>query len=377
MLLFMEGQLSLSLVEIVVLMLGAIVLGITIHFFITSRRSLKDSMAESPGGKLNRELDDWKRRYFNDIEDKQRELEGLKKKFADTEENSEINMIEADEMRKANKQLRAEIEILKQTPPTTTNANESIEIDQLKKQNKQLKEEIELLKKTPQTTTTGKPDYIEQLRLAQSGLLEHNNKINQLLQQIDIVKETEEKQKDILKNNEVLAEQVDELNSRLSQKEKELNNVKQKEHLTSEMNSMLDNAYTEFNTLQEKMLKLEMQVINAKKINIEYEDLKEGYSKVSTDLKDEKQKYIAAHNENTQLRDTLTETENKLKEANFQRQQLQKKVAYLEELNIDMQAIADANKKLEGQIKRIGELESMLNVVSEERDDLVRKQHKV
>ena len=376
MLLFMDGQLSLSLVEIIVLMLGAIVLGITIHFFITSRRSLKDEVEKAPGGKLNRELDDWKRRYFNDIEDKQRELEGLKKKFANVEENSEINMIEADEMRKANKQLKAEIELRKQTP-TTTNANESIEIDQLRKQNKQLKEEIELLKKTPQTTNTGKPDYIEQLRLAQSGLLEHNTKINQLLEQIDIVKETEEKQQDILKNNEVLAEQVDELNSRLSQKEKELNNVRQKEHLTTEMNSMLDNAYTEFNTLQEKMLKLEMQVINAKKINIEYEDLKEGYSKVSTDLSDEKKKYQAAHNENNQLRDTLTETENKLKEANFQRQQLQKKVAYLEELNIDMQAIADANKKLEGQIRSIGELESMLNVVSEERDDLARKQHKV
>ena len=376
MLLFMDGQLSLSLVEIIVLMLGAIVLGITIHFFITSRRSLKEEVEKAPGGKLNRELDDWKRRYFNDIEDKDRELESLKKKFADTEENSEINMIEADEMRKANKELKKEIELLRQAPKTT-DANGSIEIDQLRKQNKQLKEEIELLKKTPQTTTTGKPDYMEQLRIAQSGLLEHNTKINQLLEQIDIVKETEEKQQDILKNNEVLAEQVDELNSRLSQKEKELNNVRQKEHLTTEMNSMLDNAYTEFNTLQEKMLKLEMQVINAKKINIEYEDLKEGYSKVSTDLSDEKKKYQAAHNENNQLRDTLTETENKLKEANFQRQQLQKKVAYLEELNIDMQAIADANKKLEGQIRRIGELESMLNVVSEERDDLARKQHKV
>ena len=38
-----------------------------------------------------------------------------------------------------------------------------------------------------------------------------------------------------------------------------------------------------------------------------------------------------------------------------------------------MQAVADANKKLEGQLKRVGELESMLNVISEERDELVRK----
>ena len=70
----------------------------------------------------------------------------------------------------------------------------------------------------------------------------------------------------------------------------------------------------------------------------------------------------------------FTNSLDKLREANFQRQQLQKRVAYLEELNEDMKAVADANKKLEGQIRRIGELESKLNMVAEERDELARKQ---
>jgi hypothetical protein len=52
---------------------------------------------------------------------------------------------------------------------------------------------------------------------------------------------------------------------------------------------------------------------------------------------------------------------------------LQKRIAYLEELNNDLQAVSDANKKLESQLKRIGELESMLNVVAEERDQLARR----
>ena len=39
-----------------------------------------------------------------------------------------------------------------------------------------------------------------------------------------------------------------------------------------------------------------------------------------------------------------------------------------------MQAVADANKKLEHQLKRIGELESMLNMIAGERDELARKQ---
>ena len=39
-----------------------------------------------------------------------------------------------------------------------------------------------------------------------------------------------------------------------------------------------------------------------------------------------------------------------------------------------MQAVAEANKKLEGQLKRVGELESRLNMIAEERDELARRQ---
>ena len=67
------------------------------------------------------------------------------------------------------------------------------------------------------------------------------------------------------------------------------------------------------------------------------------------------------------------ELEDKLREATFQKQQLQKRSAYLEELNTDLQVVSDANKKLEAQLRRVGELESMLNVVAEERDQLMRK----
>jgi FtsZ-binding cell division protein ZapB len=138
---------------------------------------------------------------------------------------------------------------------------------------------------------------------------------------------------------------------------------------------MIDSAYNEFNVLQDKIKKLESQVNASKLLSLDYEDLKEGHYRISQDFEAQKTKYNAALSENNQLREELSETEDKLKEANFQRQQLQKKVAFLEELNNDMQAVADANKKLEGQLKRIGELESMLNVVAEERDELARKHY--
>lgn len=324
-------------------MLGAITLGITIHFFIVSRKSLKDATSDITG-KLNKELEVWKLKYFNDTELRDKELDKLRKQLADAEENCNIYSIEAEEMRIVNKKLQTEMESMRKKAPLQSTAAQA-----------------------------EKPDYIEQLRLAQSSLLEHNEKINQLLGQIDIVKETEERQQEIIKTNEELSSQIDDLRFRLSQKEKEINNIRQKEHLTTEMNAMLDSAYSDFNVLQDKMHKLESQVNVSKKINLEYEELKEVQLKMTRDFEEQKLKYQAVVEEARRLRQEMTETEDKLKESDFQRQQLQKRVAYLEELNNDMQAMADTNKKLEGQLKRIGELESMLNVIAEERDQLIQR----
>ena len=334
----MAGQLSLSIIEIIVLMLGAISVGITIHFFIVSRRSLNASIDETPGGRLSKEISAWKLKYFNDIEHRDNELSQLKKRVADAEENCTIYSIEADEMRIQNKKLLSEIESLQNRIPTGE-----------------------------------QPDYIEQLRQAQSSLLENNEKINKLLGQVDFVKEAEKKQQEMLKTNDELSGQIDNLKSMLAEKEKEVSNIRQREHLTTEMTTLLDSAHQEFNALQEKIQKLESQVIVSKTTNLQYEEIKEGYFKVSRDFEEHKLKYNVAVSENRQLKANLSETEEKLIEANFQRQQLQKKVAYLEGLNNDMQAVADAQKKLEGQLKRIGELENMLHIVSEEKNELSKR----
>jgi len=331
----MASQLSLSLIEIVVLMLGAITVGITIHFFIVSRRSLNASIDETPGGRLSKEISGWKLKYFNDIEKRDSELVGLKMRLAEAEENCTIFSIEADEMRIQNKKLLAEIELLQTRIPKGE-----------------------------------KPDYADQLRLAQSSLLEHNEKITNLLGQVDFVKEAEKKQQELLKTNDELSTQLVHLKSMLAQKEKEVISIRQKEQLTTEMTTLLDSAHQEFNALQEKIQKLENQVTTSKTTNLQYEEIKEGYFKASRDLEEHKLKYNVTVSENRQLKADLSETEEKLIEANFLRQQLQKKVAYLEGLNNDMQAVADAQKKLEGQLKRIGELENMLHIVSEERNEL-------
>ncbi len=340
-----KATLTLSILEIILLFFGAVILGITIHFVLASRKGLQASLG-STNDDLSKVVEEWKLRYFNDVEARDRDLSQLKaqldaitNQLTETEENSNIYMIEAEELRKENRQLREE------------KAHRPAEVE---------------------APRVERQDYIGQLLEAKESLETQNEKINQLLGNIDLFRETEERQREMLRNNEELTNEISALRMRLADKEKEISNIHQKELLTKEMTSMLDNAYSEFNVLQSKMQKLELQVSSSKMINMEYEDLKEGYHKMARDFEEQRLKLTTTMGENQGLQGMLRETEEKLRESNFQRQQLQKRVAYLEELTNDLHVVSEANKKLEMQLKRIGELESMLNVVAEERDQLMR-----
>jgi len=377
---------TLSIVELIILFICAVLVGITIHFFISSRRSLKISSEDAD--KMNRNIEDWKSKYFNDMDDRDKQLADLKDRLIEAEENARVYKSEAENMIRQNRKLEAEFnehdtmdeefsELKKRLTEAEENAREyRIEAENMIRLNKKLQAEVDEFKKTAAQApvVAEKPAYIDQLRMAQSGLMEHNEKINRLLEQIDVIKEKEEQQKQILEEKEELNNQISKLRIVLSDKEKEINNIRQKEQLTKEMNSILDSAYTEFNVLQGKIQKLETQLNQSKMLNVEYEDLKETHYKLIRDYEDQKAKLQSISAEHQQLSLQVDEVNDKLREANFQRQQLQKRVSYLEELNNDLHVVADANKKLESQLRKIGELESMLNVVSEERDNLLRRQ---
>jgi len=328
--------LNLSIVEVSVLFFCAVSLGIVIHFFITSRRNLKGSTVETE--RVRKSVDDWKLKYFNEVEVRDKESSELKSLLSEAEENNRIYQIEMEELRKQQRKMQSDLD-LAHRPSAKEN----------------------------------KPNYIEELRMAQTHLLEHNEKINQLLGNVEAFKENEEKQRLIEDENEGLMRQVKELRQLVGQKESEIHNIRQKESVTKEMTSMLDSAYSEFNTLQSKIQKLEAQLSSSKLVSLEYEDLKEAYHKALRENEEFKAKLQALTVDSQQLTLQLNEAEDKYRDANFQRQQLQKRVSYLEELNNDLQVVADANKKLEHQLKRIGELESMLNVISEE-NELLKSQ---
>ncbi len=319
-------QMSLTLLEIIILMLGAIGLGITIHFFIVSKKSLRQLSPQH--NKLDQKLEEWKLRYLNDMERKEIELQQMRK-LVDELKDKQGSLDEE------NDNLRYKLERLKESKENEVPAVQS--------------------------------DYIRKLEETQQGLMEQNQKIADLLKGIDILKSNSGVGEDLRQANEELLVQLEEVQLKLEAKEQEIREIRQASQVSSEMNSMLDNAYREFNLLQEKIVKLEGQVSSSQRITLEYEDLREGSYKASRDLEEQRTRLNEMINENRELQMEISETSEKLREANFQRQQLQKRVAYLEELNQDLQSVADANRKLESQLKRIGELESLLQVMVEER----------
>jgi DNA repair exonuclease SbcCD ATPase subunit len=333
-------SISLSIFEIVVLFISAIVIGFVVNLFFSNRKGTKrEEGVKDEKKSLNSGLDEWKLKYISEAERKDKEISDLKSRLHIADENKRIYDIEMQELKNQVRKL-------------------SFEAEQ---------------SKTEKPVLETRADYYEQLRQAQQSLMDHNAKISRLLEQVDVIKETEEKSQEILRSNEELSMQIKDLKYMLVEKEDEINHIKQKEHLTSEMSAMLDSAYSEFNTLQGKIHKLESQLSSSKMVNIEYEDLKEAYYKVVRELDEQKNKTNHYLQENQALQIDLSKVEDKLSESNQQRQQLQKKVAYLEELNNDLHQMSEANKKLESQIKRLGELESRLHIVSEERDQLKEK----
>jgi chromosome segregation ATPase len=315
---------TIRLPEIIIFLLGALVLGFTLHYFWSSRHAIRIKPPVEEGISEN---DNWKLKYYNDMEIQERTLQQLRDRLAESEENEKINGLEIDELHDRLEDLQkkyAQTEALVRPPTTSEN-------------------------------------YLDQLKFAQDNLVQHNQQVSRLLQQIQMLKESEKKYQDLQHQQIALNEQISSLHRQLSEKDKEIHRIMQEQRLVLEMNERMDKAFTDFTMMQEKLRKLENYLDQPHSKRIEYEQLQESYFKLNREFDDVKGKQMALFDENQRLSRILADTEDKLKEANFQRQQYQKKTMFFEELNRDLQDATEQHKKMESQLRRISEMESMLS----------------
>ncbi len=321
----MGYTLTVRLPEIIIFLLGALILGITIHYFWTARKTIRIQKQVPDEGIADN--DNWKLKYYTDMEIQEKTLQQLRDRLSESEENEKIYSLETEELREElallkEKYSRAEAQV---KPPTVTE------------------------------------DYLSQLKTAQENLFQYNQHINKLLQQIQLLKESEKKYQDLLQQHNALNNQLSGLHRQLAEKDAEIGRIMQEQRLVLEMNERMDKAYADFTQMQEKLRKLEQYLDQPHSKRIEYEQLQETYFKLNREFDVVKGKQMALFDENQRLSRILADTEDKLKEANFQRQQYQKKMLFLEELNRDLQEATEQHKKMESQLRRISEMESILS----------------
>lgn len=335
-------QLTVGLPEIIICELGALILGFTIHFFWNSKKDLELNHPEqNPGISDN---DNWKLKYYNDMDMQERAQQQLRERLTQTQESEKSLSMELEENRNETEQLREELETV---------------------HSRLAEVEAQLKPAATGDQADHANTYLSQLRLAQEKLAEHNNNITRLLEQTRLVEESEKKTHELLLQNEQLHDQIRNIGQQLVEKEAEISHLRHQQKLAEEMGTRLDKVYEEYGTLQDKLLKLQNYLTQPHNRGTDYDELKDAYFKLGKEHDEMKLKFLSLREENQRLNRIIADTEEKLKEANFQRQQYQKRSAFLEELNHDLQEISEHNKKIESQLRRVSDMESLLTKITQ------------
>lgn len=155
--------------------------------------------------------------------------------------------------------------------------------------------------------------------------------------------------------------------------------LEQKEEMIRQLQSQqqtgdkLEQVQQDLLYMQECMKALEHQAAQASRLASELDNNKTAYQQLFSDSSHKNEKLQQVVQENTRLQEQLADMQNQLQEAQSQKGHLLKKLLQLEAVNTELQTLSDTNKKLQTELRRIGELESMLNMIIEERNQLLRK----
>lgn len=343
-------QISLGLLEIIIFQIGGIILGITIHFFLTSRKSMRFAQkSASPPESAITEADEWRLRYYEQLDLQKKWEEDSRLELEDKHEHEQLLSKKLEESRRQLEVIVAQEQLLSDKLAETQN-------------------ELYALREIPAKAIHPEvqpAEYLAQLDNAQVNLSDHNHRITRLLEQIDLLKESERKHLDTKQTNETLQMQLRDFRQALSDKESEIKQIRQQQLLIHELKERLDKAHEEYNDLQDKLQKLESCISKPQNRTFEYEELQQSYFKLTKECDEIKMKQLSMIEENQRLSRLMADTEDKLRESNFQRQQYLRKITFLEELTHDLQELSGHHKKLENQMRRISEIEMMLNKSSE------------
>lgn len=234
-----------------------------------------------------------------------------------------------------------------------------------------------------QTTAEGVDRVVPANRQAESNstslnevkdsILQQKQQLDKLWQRVDSFTMEQPAQVKTKKDDAELYEKIEGLELMLEEKDEELQKLRKSNEVAQMMASRLEQVEEEFSLMQERVEEFEKEASRAKQLAMDLEDAQEECRQVHKEHQRKAEKLQELMQEQARLHQQLCETEDKLQEANMQRHQFMKRARILEEMNSDFQNVADTNSKMKNELRRMGELESMLNMMTQERDHLLRK----
>ena len=317
-------QISIGLIEVIIFQIGAVILGFAIHFFVASRKSLQSAKTTAlPSENEISEADEWRLRYYEqkdlqkkweeetrqEMEEKEQHAQYLSKKVEEVRNLLEIKRQEEFTLREQFEEANAKLEdtmlheeaLLQELRDLKVSlaSKTDIELEQKRKLEEALSELSTTRASIPAEVQPG--EYLAQLAAAQTNLLDHNNRITRLLEQIEMLKESERKHLDTMQVNETLQMQPRDFRQALNDKESELKQIRQQQLLIHELKERLEKAHVEYNVLQAQLQKLQSHISKPQSRSFEYEELQQSFFKLTKECDEIKMRQLSLLEENQRL----------------------------------------------------------------------------
>ena len=150
-------------------------------------------------------------------------------------------------------------------------------------------------------------------------------------------------------------------------RKKNLRHLEQRSELAESLMLRLDEKQKELFHLQSRYNKLENRMEDVNYISLELEEAKVIIDQLNKDKVKRESKMTALMTENEELRDEVFNLRKDLTEVAAEKQQLLKKISLMQDLEAEWQVMAEKNHQLQSKVRRIGELESLLSLMKEEK----------
>lgn len=148
---------------------------------------------------------------------------------------------------------------------------------------------------------------------------------------------------------------------------KNIRQLEQRSELAESLMLRLDEKQKELFHLQSRYHKLENRMEDVNYISLELEEAKMTIDQLNKDKEKREHKLTGLMTENEELRDEIFHLRKDLSEAVAEKQKLLKKISLMQDMESEWQVMAEKNHQLQSKVRRIGELESLLSLMKEEK----------